>query len=174
MPPEEQNKQPPGTLTIRGKFSITIRVPDVLVMQPGENREDGSVYLGCFADPRDGRLKDWFCTADDLKDGAGRRLAPDFNTACKQVENLDAHGRNDWEIPPAAILDEQHKARHTGAFRGTYDKSESVPGARYLSSLENPNDGREIWVRYIDNGYGHYSPKAVPGSVRPVRSEPRP
>lgn len=143
-------------------------------MKPGEKRKDGSVYLGCFADPRDGCAKDWFCAAEDLKDATGRRLALDFNTASRHVKNLGAHGRNDWEIPPAVILDEQHKARHEGAFRGTYDKSESVPAARYLSSLENPNEKEEIWVRYIDNGYGHYSPKHAAGSVRPVRSEPRP
>jgi len=132
----------------------------------GQPQADGSVYFARQKDPKDGVMKNWFTTAEDLKDSRNGSLTLNFNDAAVQVAKLDVHGHNDWQIGHEAIVSEQCNTQNKGKLNGTYT------GLKYGSATSHPRNDNLVAAQYFDDAEPISPSKTEKLSFRPVRCEP--
>ncbi len=144
----------------------------------GDVMPDGTVYLGLY------KGKDWFVTAGGAKDGDGKNLTMDFNSAAAYAQNLKAHGHDDWIVPPHGgaskepdILLEMFNNKSKGAFKDTYDEGDSLDSGIYWSSSLASGDPGYARVQGFGDTYQHWThhkDDTERVSLRCVRAVPHP
>jgi hypothetical protein len=146
-------------------------------LKTGRTVADGSIYLGRYNN------KDWFVAAEDAKNGHGEHLTLSFNQAAHAAEHYGAHGHRDWMVPPGHddpsepdILTEMFNNKNVGAFKGTYDESDSLTASWYWSStLFRQHPDMSAWQRNFSvEDQINFTHKDNVASVRCVRSVPVP
>lgn len=136
-------------------------------MKPGQKIEDGSIYVG-FHDNLD-----WYATDKDAFGADGKRLSLSFKEAAEYVQNLDAHGHRDWQIPTATVLIEMQKIRNKGNLYASFLVCEEVyDQARYLSSTRP--SGSYMQLINFSSGACSNDYASAKTFLRPVRPVPRP
>jgi len=153
VPPETPAEQKPATREV------------------GHRMQDGTIYLGRYKG-RDGIEKNWFAAADDASNKKGKKLSLSFKEAAKYAKESQAHGHNDWMLPPAHfdsngepdILNVLY-ANKTKI--GGFDVASNSP-FYWSSSYNEPLD--YMRVRDFSNGLHLNSGKKNNFSIRLVRS----
>ncbi len=151
---------PSGRVTVpESMFPFSARIKEAANAKPGDQMKDGTFYLGCFTSP-DGTEKHWFAAAEDAKDGSGQRLCLPFNEAAQFSEESEAHGYNDWIMPPGffdnngepdilnAIFN--NKAKIAKEEINGFDGIGSSPAGWYWSSSRGISDDIVRGLRFLD------------------------
>jgi len=143
--------------------------------QVGQKMDDGTFYLGRFND-KNGVARDWFAAAEDAHDKNGNRLLLNFNEAVKYAKKLQAHGHNDWVIPPGnedqkGQPDVLNEVFNNKAKIGSFDETGKAFVSWYWSSTPYITEDF-VNIQRFNDGAQLTDDKKDKLALRCVRSEP--